>query len=145
MNINDKNKSDKFLLIFMLIASICGGLFVCYIFYWADAINLKKIQSFKLKNGETLRSHVERLFPGGEWSGGELASTYEVGTNVFFWDIEDNRVLAASGATIEMFPEVAPQMDITTFGESNKDTLFDPFAFEFDYKRQYKEKEKNIK
>jgi hypothetical protein len=127
-----RNKIEYFVLIFILMGGLCGYLLMWHL-DWEESSNLKKIQSYKLKNGETLKTKVENMFPGGVWNSGEFYSGYENALHVFSWAIENDRVLAASVATIEMFPELSPQIDPSVLDTLHKDSPFDPFQFEHQY------------
>jgi hypothetical protein len=130
---SEKNKTLSRLHYSILAIMISAGV-LAYLFptalEWDAAAKLYKVQSFKIKNNILLKEHVEQRYPGGTWMGGEFAATYRIGSIVFFWDAEGDRVLAASGYTIRMFPETAPKMDKTALESFNENQLFNAFNFE---------------
>ncbi len=127
-----RGKLELLIFVLFLLAGLCGYYFMWYL-DWEETNNLKKVQTFRLNNGETLKDMVERMFPGGVWTGGELVTSYKNGTQVFFWDKEGDRVLAASIATIEMFSELSPHVEQSVLNKLDRNMPFDPFQFERDH------------
>jgi hypothetical protein len=113
----------------VLIASLIGFFFVIFHFQSEEEHNLQKIQSVKLMNDETVKERAERIMPQGRWEAGEWGCSYRLGSRVLFWAIENDRILAASVTTIELFPELSPPIDQKTLNLIERNTPFNPFHF----------------